>query len=77
MNSVPGTDPINVLTGFLADSWPEAGSGDGATIASDAPSARWDYILHGNGFAKATSASVPNTTASDHRPVVVDLPIMP
>jgi endonuclease/exonuclease/phosphatase family metal-dependent hydrolase len=77
MNSTPGSEPINLLTGLLADSWPEVGSGNGATIPSDAPTVRWDYVLHGSGFGKATSASVPNTTASDHRPVLVELPIMP
>jgi endonuclease/exonuclease/phosphatase family metal-dependent hydrolase len=77
MNSVPGSEPINILTGTLTDSWSEAGSGNGATMPSDAPVARWDFILHGGGFAKAKSASVPDTTASDHRPVVTELPILP
>jgi len=65
------------LTELLADAWPEAGSGGGETIPSDVPVVRWDYILHGAGFEPATSATVPATTASDHRPVVADLPVLP
>lgn len=77
MNTNPGTEPIKTLQTIFADGWLEAGSGAGATIPSDAPTVRWDYILHGPGFGKATEAHVPDTTASDHRPVVVTLPVLP
>jgi len=65
--------------GFV-DGWrrSHAGSveahGVGATYPADKPTKRIDYVFHrGLGDAEASDAAVPDTLASDHRPVVVSL----
>jgi endonuclease/exonuclease/phosphatase family metal-dependent hydrolase len=73
LNEVPGRAAVGLLSSILVDSWAAVGVGGGATIPSDAPTARFDYILHGAGLGPTVSAEVPVTTVSDHRPVVVDL----
>jgi endonuclease/exonuclease/phosphatase family metal-dependent hydrolase len=74
LNETPSGGAVQALHGRLADAWDEAGVGDGLTIESDDPVARFDYVMHGTGFAAAVRAVIPVTTASDHLPVVADLP---
>jgi len=63
------------LLARLHDAWP-ASAGPGLTDPADVPRKRIDYVLTSNHF-RVRNASVPNTLASDHRPVVVDLTFTP
>ncbi|HEX8502466.1 MAG TPA: endonuclease/exonuclease/phosphatase family protein [Pyrinomonadaceae bacterium] len=69
-----GAYELMLKAGFL-DGWRRA-DGTGATYPADTPKKRIDYVFH-RGLAHdqppAEAASVPDTLASDHRPVVVEL----
>ncbi len=54
------------------DSWDEAGRGEGLTSGAADPMYRIDYIFH-TSDVMAIDASVVQSTASDHFPVVADL----
>lgn len=73
-NDVPTSRVYHRLQDSFDDTWLRAGAGDGFTIPADKPNRRIDYIW----ISKSTSlfpirAWVPETKASDHRPVVVEL----
>jgi endonuclease/exonuclease/phosphatase family metal-dependent hydrolase len=71
LNATPDAAELAPLLRLLHDTWlPTAGSG--LTYPANAPVKRIDYVLVSPHFS-VQSASVPITTASDHRPVVVDL----
>jgi endonuclease/exonuclease/phosphatase family metal-dependent hydrolase len=77
MNAQPGDPEMELFSqAGLVDSWREAGEGDGFTFSSTNPYERIDWIWHTPDI-RATSAHVPATTASDHRPVVTTLEIGP
>jgi len=70
-NSTPDSEvQAEVRRGGLRDAWLECGRGDGFTYPADAPTKRIDY-LYLTGTTTCTSASVLETTASDHRPLLV------
>ncbi len=73
MNSLPGFPEMDLIAqaGF-ADSWAEAGSGEGLSWPAVAPYERIDWIWHTPDLA-AESAETINTLASDHLPVLVTL----
>ena len=71
LNAKPDSSELQPLLHRLHDAWP-ASLGPGFTYPADAPSERIDYVLVSPQF-RVRSATVPITTASDHRPVVVDL----
>ena len=54
----------------LRDAWTECGAADGLTYPADTPVKRIDYLFLGRGF-RCESAEVIETTASDHRPLLV------
>jgi endonuclease/exonuclease/phosphatase family metal-dependent hydrolase len=58
----------------LTDAWTATGQPDGATYPSDVPTDRIDHITFTSQIS-VVDATVPNTQASDHRPVVTDLRI--
>ncbi len=68
LNATPDAPEATTLTALLADTRP---GGGGLTIPSDAPTARIDYVLSAFGG----TSEVPVTRASDHRPVLAELPI--
>jgi endonuclease/exonuclease/phosphatase family metal-dependent hydrolase len=72
LNATPETPEIAAITEDLADSWVEAGVGDGFTYDAATPHARIDYVLSSPDIV-ARTAVVVSTDASDHLPVVVDL----
>ncbi len=77
MNAQPGDPEMGLFSqAGLVDSWGQAGEGDGLTFSSTDPFERIDWIWHTPDI-RATSAEVPPTAASDHRPVVVTLEIGP
>lgn len=72
LNATPETAEIAAITEDLADTWAEAGVGDGFTFDAATPHARIDYVLTSSDVV-ARAAAVVSTDASDHLPVVVDL----
>lgn len=75
LNATPEAKEIVALTAVFKDSWALSGSGDGFTFSSTAPKSRIDYILLGKSWPTPTHAEVVSTTASDHLPLVVDVPL--
>ena len=58
----------------LRDSWAECGSGPDLTYPADVPVKRIDYLFL-TGDDRCTKARVLDSSASDHRPVVVDVKV--
>ncbi|MFN0068602.1 MAG: endonuclease/exonuclease/phosphatase family protein [Limisphaerales bacterium] len=72
-NDTPGSRVHAALGERWQDAWLVAGEGDGFTIPADRPARRIDYLWTPRGSPwRATRAWVPETEASDHRPVVVE-----
>lgn len=71
LNAPPSAPEMQALFARLADAWLVVG-GDGFTYPAMNPVRRIDYVLTSQHF-RAIAASVIPTTASDHRPVVVEL----
>ena len=72
LNATPDSPEIGAITEDLADSWAEAGEGDGFTYDAETPHARIDYVLTSSDVV-ARTAAVVTSDASDHLPVVADL----
>jgi endonuclease/exonuclease/phosphatase family metal-dependent hydrolase len=73
-NEEPGVGAYELMlkAGF-ADGWAQETT-PGLTYPADKPVKRIDYVFHrGLGEGVRASATVPDTLASDHRPVVVSL----
>jgi endonuclease/exonuclease/phosphatase family metal-dependent hydrolase len=75
LNAPPDAPELQPLLARLHDSWPTS-AGPGLTDPADVPRKRIDYVLVSKHF-HVRNASVPDTQASDHRPVVVDLTFIP
>jgi endonuclease/exonuclease/phosphatase (EEP) superfamily protein YafD len=71
-NTSPGTPELVPLLATFTDCWAAVGDGPGLTCPALQPEARIDFVLVGAGIVPV-AAVVPETDASDHRPVVVDL----
>jgi endonuclease/exonuclease/phosphatase family metal-dependent hydrolase len=73
----PGGAYELMLKAGFADGWTRAGTREpagGLTYPADKPTKRIDYVFYrGLGGDEHVTASVPDTLASDHRPVVVSL----
>jgi len=73
MNASPDAEEIQPLLHRLHDAWAAVHGADaGFTYPADAPRERIDYVLVSPQL-HVRAARVPDTLASDHRPVVVDL----
>ncbi len=71
-NTPPRGRVYNALSARLGDSWREAGWGMGNSYSASLPVVRIDYLWHSARW-RAARAFVPNSRASDHRPLVADL----
>ncbi|HVX40022.1 MAG TPA: endonuclease/exonuclease/phosphatase family protein [Gemmatimonadaceae bacterium] len=71
MNATPAAPELQPLLARFRDAWNDS-AGPGFTYPAEAPTERIDYVLVSRHFA-VRGARVPDTQASDHRPVVVDL----
>lgn len=70
LNAEPGSAVIEMLRGsVLRDAWPECGQGSGLSFPAGAPVKRIDYLLLPADW-RCVSATVVETDASDHRPVL-------
>ena len=70
LNATPDAPELQPLFQRLHDSM--ADRGEALTYPAEAPIKRIDYILASRHFETRT-ASVPPTTAADHRPVIAEL----
>lgn len=71
MNAAPDAPELQPLLHRVHDAW-RAASGTGFTYPAEAPRERIDYVLVSPQFTVKT-VRVPDTQASDHRPVVAEL----
>lgn len=72
-NDFPNTPVYKAMNEALADTWKLAGKGNGWTFPSDKPTNRIDYIwISPAKSIQPLKAWVPDTQASDHRPLVAD-----
>ncbi len=73
-NDAPGSRVCNQMRESFADVWQSVGEGKGLTFPSPAPKERNDYIwISPDKTIQPVIAWVPDTKASDHRPVVAEL----
>jgi endonuclease/exonuclease/phosphatase family metal-dependent hydrolase len=73
LNSEPtGPEMELILDAGMVDAWSEAGQGPGLTWPADQPFQRIDWVWLSPDL-QAVSAETAESTASDHRAVVVDL----
>lgn len=70
-NSLPTSGVVAVFSQHFDDSWTGCGEGEGHTYPADTPVRRIDYIFVRG--LRCTAAEVPETMASDHRPLFVTL----
>lgn len=73
-NDRPGSRTHGMMKEMFTDAWETAGKGDGFTFRSDRPDRRIDYVWVA-GDIKVLNAWIPQTLASDHLPLVVDLEV--
>jgi endonuclease/exonuclease/phosphatase family metal-dependent hydrolase len=59
----------------LNDAWKDAGKGEGYTFPAGTPGHRIDYVMLGTDWAPARSAHVIDSKSSDHRPLLVEVPL--
>lgn len=72
-NDLPGSRVWRRLREQFHDAWELAGEGDGFTYPADSPRRRIDYVWFAPTNAlRPRRAWVPETQASDHRPLVVE-----
>ncbi len=71
LNAAPTAPELQPLLARLQDCWPVS-TDPGWTYPAVQPAERIDYVLASPHF-RVVAARVPDTNASDHRPVVVDL----
>jgi endonuclease/exonuclease/phosphatase family metal-dependent hydrolase len=71
LNATPTAAELSPLLQKLQDAWIPA-EGNDLTYPAEKPVKRIDYVLTSNDFA-SISSTVPETQASDHRPVIANL----
>lgn len=73
-NDTPGSRTYLAMSRTFDDVWAKVGEGDGFTIPSSAPAKRIDYLWIRKGSSlRPLRAWVPETEASDHRPLVAEV----
>lgn len=75
LNAGPNAAELQPLRARLRDAWPDS-AGSGFTYPAEKPEKRIDYVMASDYF-RARAIRVPDTQASDHRPVVADLLFSP
>ena len=71
-NSRPDSPTHKAMAEFLTDAWPLVSTDPGLSFRSDKPDRRIDYEWISTNSITPLKAWVPNTEASDHRPVVIE-----
>lgn len=73
-NAQPQAPELAPLWQHVTDTWSVAGVGSGHSYPADNPTAKDDYVTVSSGIG-VTGASVPDTQASDHRPMLADITV--
>jgi endonuclease/exonuclease/phosphatase family metal-dependent hydrolase len=75
LNDEPAGGAYKLMLTKFTDAWPGSrAKGDGLSYPADKPAKRIDYIFYGTADGvRAKKASLVNTLASDHLPVVAEL----
>ena len=73
-NERPDGDNIRLISDEYRDAWFLAGDGDGLTFPAETPDRRIDYVFLGEGWPDPSRAEVVESVASDHRPLIVEVP---
>jgi endonuclease/exonuclease/phosphatase (EEP) superfamily protein YafD len=85
MNATPQNDAYRLVTGFVSDSWSEAGKGLGHTYPSKdnreqlaavpvgGSLLRIDYVFHSHQLAATGAEVITGGILSDHNGLLVDL----
>jgi endonuclease/exonuclease/phosphatase family metal-dependent hydrolase len=71
-NTRPTEPAYAALAADFVDAWPGVGQGNGYTFPSLLPNRRIDYFWYPPGRQVSLRAWIPATTASDHRPLVME-----
>ncbi len=71
-NDLPGSYTYRRMKGSLSDAFTQKGFGLGPTYSQLAPTLRIDFIFHNDSAFKALGYESPQTTLSDHDPVVAN-----
>jgi endonuclease/exonuclease/phosphatase family metal-dependent hydrolase len=69
-NALPGGTTLAPLRERWADAWATLETSPGPTFPSDGPRERIDYFWHDAARVRARRIRIPDTQASDHRPLV-------
>ena len=73
MNSEPSSEPVKTLVeGGWQDLFASCGTGQPFSFPANKPEKRIDYLL-GRSNMKCVRAEIPDTQASDHRPVLFEV----
>jgi endonuclease/exonuclease/phosphatase family metal-dependent hydrolase len=73
-NDTPGSRTYLAMSKTFDEVWAQVGEGNGFTIPSAAPAKRIDYLWVRKGSTlRPLRAWVPETEASDHRPLVAEM----
>lgn len=77
-NDFPDSRTHRVMSETFAEAWGSAGVGEGFTFSSDRPRSRIDYlwVIRGSPLQPAR-VWIPQTTASDHLPLVAEFTVEP
>lgn len=73
-NAQPQAPELAPLWQRVTDTWSIAGAGPGYSYPADQPTAKDDYVTVSDGIG-VTDVSVPDTQASDHRPMLADITV--
>jgi endonuclease/exonuclease/phosphatase family metal-dependent hydrolase len=77
-NDVPASRVCRRLAARFDDAWEKAGVGQGFTMPADQPNRRIDYLwILRNRILRPLKVWVPDSEASDHRPVVAEFTLYP
>jgi endonuclease/exonuclease/phosphatase family metal-dependent hydrolase len=69
-NALPGSSTLQPLRERWTDAWPALEQTEGPTFPSDRPRDRIDYFWYDAGRLRLARIRIPETQASDHRPLV-------
>jgi endonuclease/exonuclease/phosphatase family metal-dependent hydrolase len=73
-NAQPQAPELAPLWQHVTDTWSVAGVGPGYSYPADQPTAKDDYVTVSQGIG-VRDVSVPDTLASDHRPMLADITV--
>jgi endonuclease/exonuclease/phosphatase family metal-dependent hydrolase len=76
-NATPGAGELAALRERWTDAWAAVQSSAGPTFPADQPRERIDYFWCDSALLRPVRVHIPETQASDHRPVVASFVLVP